>query len=92
MCSVENTAPLRSLHSLLFFVERCIKRCSRLPDGDYQSCVGCDVYASCVAGRIYNNRPCPEGLHWDDNNKICDNKPSSTCLCKFTTSSATGLA
>ena len=61
----------------------CINKCGRLSDGDYQSCKGCDVYASCWAGQIVDNRPCPAGLLWDDNLKNCNNPPSSTCPCKF---------
>ena len=61
----------------------CIKNCVGLPDGDYQSCTGCDVYASCVGGIIIDKRPCVIDLIWDDNKKYCDSPPSSTCPCKF---------
>ena len=57
----------------------CIVSCSGLADGDYQSCLGCTVYASCVGGYIYDNRPCPGGLLWDDNLKQCAWE-STTCF------------
>ena len=45
---------------------RCVSSCEGKPDGDYQSCNGCSVYASCVGGHLIDNRPCPPGLVWDD--------------------------
>ncbi len=49
-----------------------------MPDGDYQSCCGCCVYATCANGILYDNRPCPAGLVWDDNLRRCE-FTSSTC-------------
>ncbi len=57
----------------------CITDCDGLPDGDYQSCRGCHIYASCVSGILYDYRPCnPLGLQWDDNTKRCETV-STTC-------------
>ena len=57
----------------------CIKDCWGRLDGDYQSCLGCHVYASCFGQQMFDNRPCPYGLYWDDNFKECVGK-SSTCF------------
>ena len=56
---------------------RCITSCAGLPYGDYQSCQGCNVYASCdAAGNLIDNRPCAANngppLVWDDNLKRCE--------------------
>ncbi len=56
----------------------CISSCTGLSDGDYQSCLGCHVYASCSNERLYDNRPCPAGLVWDDHLKRCE-WVSTTC-------------
>ena len=57
---------------------KCIRDCRGKKDGDYQSCRGCSVYASCTGGRIIDDRPCPANLVWDDVNKYCD-YTSPTC-------------
>ena len=49
-----------------------------MSDGDYQSCLSCDVYLTCSNGLTYDNRPCPADLVWDDNLKRCE-WTSSTC-------------
>jgi len=56
----------------------CISSCKNVRDGNYQSCLGCSVYASCANGYLYDNRPCPAGLVWDDITKACQ-YVSSTC-------------
>lgn len=56
----------------------CITSCESLPDGDYQSCLSCQVYASCFGGQFIDNRPCPAGLSWDNEKKECVLE-SSTC-------------
>ena len=56
----------------------CISSCAGLSDGDYQSCQGCQVYATCSNERLYDNRLCPAGLVWDDNLKRCE-WVSTTC-------------
>ncbi|XP_046355092.1 uncharacterized protein LOC124134367 [Haliotis rufescens] len=50
---------------------RCVSSCYGVADGDHQSCNGCNVYVTCHAGRIFDNRPCPLGLVFNDNDKIC---------------------
>merc|ERR1712055_809422 len=47
-------------------------------NGDYQSYISCNVYATCVDGYLIDNRPCPAGLKWDDFKKICTYN-SDTC-------------
>ena len=57
----------------------CITSCNGRSNGDYQSCIGCDVYATCSNGYLYDERPCaPGGLVWDDNVKRCEWE-SATC-------------
>eukprot|EP01084_Bolivina_argentea_P103902 186082_1 len=51
--------------------------CDGVYDGDYPSCDGPDYYVSCGDGVLYDERPCPGDLVWDDNNKQCDY--SSSC-------------
>ena len=53
-----------------------------MPDGDYQSCNGCEFFVTCSNG-ITDNKPCPLGtdgrpLQWDDNTKFCE-RESQTC-------------
>ncbi|KAI0225346.1 hypothetical protein LSAT2_023808 [Lamellibrachia satsuma] len=57
----------------------CITSCEdRLP-GNYQSCQGCGVFATCDASlKFFDNRPCPATLVWDDNVKNCRGY-SATC-------------
>ena len=57
---------------------KCVASCTGVDDGDYQSCTGCDVYATCSNGAIYDNRSCPTGLLWNDNVKRCE-WTSPTC-------------
>ena len=52
--------------------------CSGVSDGDYMSCQGCNVYATCSNGLLYDGRPCPANLVWDDNLKRCEWE-STTC-------------
>lgn len=58
--------------------KNCIKSCQGKPNGNYQSCKGCDVFVTCNWSSMYPDRPCPRGLKWDDKQKKCDFK-SSTC-------------
>ena len=51
----------------------CISSCAGLEAGDYQSCHGCNVYASCSGGRLIDDLPCPASLVWDDIKKRCNN-------------------
>ena len=66
----------------------CISFCKGMPDGDYQSCIGCHVYVTCSNGLTYDNRKCPADLVWDDNKKLCD-WTSDTCPGGSTTSPPT---
>ncbi|XP_067677868.1 uncharacterized protein [Haliotis asinina] len=56
----------------------CVSSCKGVSNGDHQSCNGCNVYVTCHAGRIFDNRPCPPGLVFDNNVKHCD-RTSPTC-------------
>ena len=53
-------------------IGRCITSCAGLESGDYQSCHGCNVYASCWGGGLTDDRPCPASLVWDDIKKRCE--------------------
>ena len=53
-------------------ISRCITSCAGLESGDYQSCHGCNVYASCWGGGLTDDRPCPASLVWDDIKKRCE--------------------
>ena len=53
-------------------ISRCITSCAGLESGDYQSCHGCNVYASCTFGWLTDDRPCPASLVWDDIKKRCE--------------------
>ena len=58
----------------------CITDCVKRAEGDYQSCNGCNVYASCTsAGGFIDDKPCPTFKYWDDDKKECAPR-SSTCL------------
>ena len=52
----------------------CASKCDTLKDGDYRSCLGCDVYATCSNGILYDNRPCPAGLVWSTDARACTYK------------------
>ena len=54
------------------------ERCKTLPNGIYQSCQGCDVYAQCIHGRLYDGIKCHPGKVYDDTAKQCIYW-SSTC-------------
>ncbi|XP_067673175.1 uncharacterized protein [Haliotis asinina] len=56
----------------------CVTSCNGLVSGDYQSCNGCNVYVTCNAGHLIDNRPCPSTLVWDDSLRACA-RTSSTC-------------
>lgn len=57
----------------------CVSSCENIPDGNFQSCKGCNVFASCSGGRLIDSRPCAAKLVWDDIVKQCV-YTSSTCL------------
>ncbi|KAK2179193.1 hypothetical protein NP493_508g01039 [Ridgeia piscesae] len=56
----------------------CIRDCTGRNDTDYQSCNGCNVYATCLNGIITDNQPCPAGLVWDEEEHSCE-YTSPTC-------------
>ena len=61
----------------------CKKKCKKKKmEGDYQSCLGCNVYLTCDnTGRKFDNRPCAEMEEWDDNVKRCvPPGQSTTCI------------
>ncbi|BFZ07479.1 hypothetical protein BsWGS_10518 [Bradybaena similaris] len=57
----------------------CVSSCDGLQTGEYQSCQGCDVYLTCNNGVMFDKRPCPPGLLWNDVNKRCE-QFSTTCI------------
>ena len=40
--------------------DACVRDCAGLPDGNYQSCRGCNVYASCRQGEL--STACKHGV------------------------------
>ncbi|XP_021367145.1 inactive carboxypeptidase-like protein X2 [Mizuhopecten yessoensis] len=56
---------------------QCVKQCKGMAPGVYQSCDTCDGYVTCVWGFLYR-QPCPPGLKWNDNFRVCDFS-STTC-------------
>jgi hypothetical protein len=61
----------------------CITSCHGRVNGEYQSCKGCGVYATCKDGVLKDDLPCapePDGrlLFWDENTKKCQWE-SETC-------------
>ncbi|XP_046337517.2 uncharacterized protein LOC124119147 [Haliotis rufescens] len=80
-----------SMYAVAVASNPCIAACSGRPNGDYQSCNGCDVYATCANGYLYDNRPCVAGTVWDDTLKRCE-MTSTTCPPDPCVSSCNGLA
>lgn len=56
----------------------CVRSCDGLQSGSYQSCTSCNMFATCSEGVLYDNRPCPASLLWDDVSKRCE-VSSTTC-------------
>ena len=48
----------------------CVSSCLGVPDGNYQSCRGCDVYVICSSNMRYDDVPCPDEMVWDDSPAI----------------------
>ncbi|XP_045170461.2 zinc metalloproteinase/disintegrin-like [Mercenaria mercenaria] len=59
-------------------VGECITSCKGVRDGEYQSCRGCHVYASCNDNVLMDGRPCQRKLLWSDDLKRCEYS-SNTC-------------
>merc|ERR1712121_217419 len=49
----------------------CVSDCTGRRNGDYHSCLGCHVYATCSNEIISDNRPCPSELIWDNKLRLC---------------------
>ena len=90
-----NSIQFNSIHMLCDAVEsieseclttgaNCVRSCLNRRNGDYQSCNGCHVYVTCSSRGIHDNQPCPSGLEWNDNIKLCDWETSQTCECNST--------
>merc|ERR1719244_1062135 len=76
-CVQAELTPARFMESRL--TGDCIRSCTGKPDGDYQSCLGCKIFATCANGLLFDERPCPQaGTVWDDRVKEC-RWASSTC-------------
>ncbi|XP_071111191.1 uncharacterized protein [Haliotis cracherodii] len=84
-------AVIYSVYAVAVANNPCISACSGRPSGDYQSCNGCNVYATCANGYMYDNRPCVAGTVWDDTLKRCE-MTSSTCPPNPCVSSCNGVA
>ncbi|XP_046560765.1 uncharacterized protein LOC124269770 [Haliotis rubra] len=69
----------------------CITSCTGLPDGDYQSCKGCKVFATCWHEKLFDDRPCVGNTVWDDSFKRCE-LSSATCTPLTCVSNCQGLA
>ncbi|XP_078670108.1 uncharacterized protein LOC144910664 isoform X1 [Branchiostoma floridae x Branchiostoma belcheri] len=53
--------------------------CSNLVDGKfYGDTVDCATYHLCLVGRAFTLQ-CPDGLYWDQGNKVCDAKAKVLC-------------
>ncbi|KAI0231430.1 hypothetical protein LSAT2_018185 [Lamellibrachia satsuma] len=50
----------------------CISSCETLVDTDYQSCIGCHVFARCINHKIHDNNPCVKTYYqWDSYRRSC---------------------
>ena len=59
----------------------CVESCDAVADGDYMSCLGCDVYLTCTNEIMIDNRTCPLQLIWNDSRKRCDYRRNGGCPC-----------
>merc|ERR1719414_2378965 len=59
-------------------VGSCVSSCTKMKDGDYQSCKRCDGFVKCNGGRLFEMDCAAGGLVWDDKVKRCEWE-SSTC-------------
>jgi len=57
----------------------CVRSCTDVPNGNYQSCRGCNVFVTCTNGYIHDSRPCATKTVWDDDKKQCQGT-SNTCF------------
>ncbi|XP_048250928.1 mucin-2-like isoform X4 [Haliotis rufescens] len=56
----------------------CVSDCNGVPNGDYQSCRGCNIYITCSSGLTYDGFKCPASTVWNNDAKYCD-YTSPTC-------------
>jgi hypothetical protein len=81
---------LHPLTLLILFLIACVSgllgipTCEGLRDGDYASCVSCDMFASCVDDEMIDERICAAAVEggrtvWNDAEKKCD---YTTDLCR----------
>ncbi|XP_067667423.1 uncharacterized protein [Haliotis asinina] len=61
------------------YVNPCITSCIGQSNGNFQSCVSCNVFATCDSGVFVDSRPCPASTSWDDKAKECVGL-STTCF------------
>ena len=59
----------------------CLTSCDGVSDGDYASCIDCDVFLTCLDGVKYDNMPCPGDLHWNHKKLKCDKRNKANCKC-----------
>ncbi|KAK2178996.1 hypothetical protein NP493_519g03003 [Ridgeia piscesae] len=77
---------VQRIHEILRVVgttgPRCVSSCSELVDGNYQSCLACNVYVMCIHRLLHDNQPCRQRhFVWDDFKRSC--QPTSR-TCKVT--------
>ena len=63
----------------------CVRSCVGLRNGNYQSCLGCDVFVICKKSFLRDNNPCPlynetDKTYWDDIKRECTTEKSKTCI------------
>ena len=73
-----NSFIITDLSIALLVSGNCMSNCVGKANGDYHSCSGCDVFASCLDDVLYDNRECAANLVWDDTLKRCE-YTSPTC-------------
>ena len=62
----------------------CVRTCEGIPNGNYQSCLGCDVFINCKRGYMKDSIPCPPEngtkTYWNDILRVCTTEESKTCI------------
>jgi len=59
--------------------EDIARGCKGPKDCLYTNPASCDSFIQCTAAGLAYAMSCPLGLQWNDNEKICDWPPQSTC-------------
>ncbi|KAI0223392.1 hypothetical protein LSAT2_025398 [Lamellibrachia satsuma] len=57
---------------------RCVSSCVGFYDGYYQSCLGCDIYVTCINGLLIDHQQCSPNRVYDDELRSCQ-FTSNTC-------------